>query len=62
MMDADKKRRNQISEKIIGAAYRVSNELGAGFLEKVYENALLHELKKSHLKAVLQIWQPEGGN
>jgi len=38
---------NQITEKIIGCAYRVSNTLGCGFLEKVYENALAHELKKS---------------
>ena len=29
-----------ITEAIIGAAYVVSNDLGAGFLEKVYENAL----------------------
>ena len=36
---------DEISEKIIGAAYRVSNILGVGFLEKVYENALVHELK-----------------
>lgn len=35
---------NQLKEKIIGCAYRVHNELGAGFLEKVYENALLIEL------------------
>ena len=40
---------NQISEKIIGSSYTVINTLGAGFLEKVYENALLIELKKSNL-------------
>jgi len=32
---------NRITEKIIGCAYTVSN----GFLEKVYENALAHELR-----------------
>lgn len=42
--DADK-----LTEKIIGCAYVVSNSLGAGFLEKVYENALAHELKKAGL-------------
>ncbi|MEA3504191.1 MAG: GxxExxY protein [Bacteroidota bacterium] len=35
---------NQISEKIIGCAFKVSNTLGAGFLEKVYQNALMIEL------------------
>ena len=40
---------NTITEKIIGCAYKVSNELGCGFLEKPYENALVHELRKSGL-------------
>ncbi len=40
---------NPITEKIIGCAYVVSNSLGAGFLEKVYENALVHELRKAGL-------------
>lgn len=40
---------NQISNKIIGCAYTVSNTLGVGFLEKVYENALVIELRKSNL-------------
>jgi len=31
---------DKLSERIIGCAYAVSNGLGAGFLEKVYENAL----------------------
>ena len=39
-----------VSEKIIGAAYKVSNMLGAGFLEKVYENALAHQLRKDGVK------------
>ena len=38
---------NAISEKIIGCAFTVSNTLGAGFLEKVYENALSIELRKA---------------
>jgi len=36
-----------LTEKILGCAFRVSNELGPGFLEKVYENALAHELRKA---------------
>ncbi len=31
---------NELTEKVIGCAYEVHRELGAGFLEKVYENAL----------------------
>lgn len=38
---------NEITEKIIGCAYTVSNRLGSGFLEKVYENAMCIELNKS---------------
>ena len=34
-----------VSEAIIGAAFHVSNSLGCGFLEKVYENALAVELR-----------------
>ncbi len=40
---------NGLSERIIGAADKVSNVLGCGFLEKVYENALVLELRKSGL-------------
>lgn len=40
---------NAISEKIIGCAFAVANGLGCGFLEKVYENALAHELRKAGL-------------
>jgi GxxExxY protein len=45
---------NALSERIIGAAYKVSNTLGAGFLEKVYENALAHELRQSGLRVEQQ--------
>jgi GxxExxY protein len=31
-------------ERVIGAAYEVGNVLGSGFLEKVYERALMREL------------------
>ncbi|WP_319559791.1 GxxExxY protein [Marispirochaeta sp.] len=40
---------DQITEIIIGASFEVMNELGAGFLEKVYENALLAELKEHNV-------------
>ena len=45
---------NQISKRIIGCAFTVSNTLGNGFLEKVYENALVHELRKSGLTVAQQ--------
>lgn len=38
-----------ITDKIIKAFYKVYNELGYGFLEKVYENALFLELKEMGL-------------
>jgi len=46
---------DELTETIIGCAYDVANGLGNGFLEKVYENALAHELRKRGL-AVEQQW------
>ena len=40
---------DELTEKVIGCAYLVHNELGAGFLEKVYENALRIELAEAGL-------------
>ena len=45
---------DKLTERIIGCAYTVSNELGAGFVEKVYENALAHELRKAGLRVEQQ--------
>ena len=42
----------EITEKIIGAFYRVYNTLGYGFLEKVYQNAMVVELQRQGLKAI----------
>ena len=42
-------------ERIIGASYEVANVLGAGFLEKVYERALVHELELRGLKVKSQV-------
>ena len=40
----------ELTEKIIGAAFEMHNTLGAGFLEKVYQNALVKELTlRGHL-------------
>ena len=48
-MDTDEERLNQITETIIGCAFKVCNVLGCGFAEKVYKNSLAHELQKSGL-------------
>jgi GxxExxY protein len=40
----------ELTEKIIAAAYAVHNELGSGFLEKVYENAMAVELRKRGIR------------
>ncbi len=45
---------NDITYAINGAIFEVNKILGPGFLEKVYENALLYELKSRGLKAVCQ--------
>jgi GxxExxY protein len=39
----------ELTGKIIGAFYQVYNDLGYGFLEKVYENALAHKLRQAGL-------------
>jgi GxxExxY protein len=46
-MHADEAKVNRLSERVIGCAFQVMNTLGAGFLEKVHENALVHELRKT---------------
>jgi GxxExxY protein len=45
-MHTDKDKINDITEKVIGCAFKVGNKLGIGFLEKCYENALALELRK----------------
>ena len=45
---------DHITEKIIGCVHQVSNILGIGFLEKVYENALVVELTQAGLLVAQQ--------
>jgi GxxExxY protein len=54
-MDTDEERLNQITEKIIGCAFEVHNTLGPGFAERVYENALVYELRKIGLAVQQQV-------
>jgi len=44
----------ELTEKIISAAYRVYNKMGFGFLESVYEKCLLIELEREGLRAESQ--------
>src|ERR1700733_6436556 len=43
-----------LTENVLGAVFEVSNTLGAGFLEKVYERALLRELGLRGIRAAAQ--------
>ncbi len=45
---------NELTKRIIACAYTVSNTLGVGFVEKMYENAYTHELRKDNLKVLQQ--------
>jgi GxxExxY protein len=44
----------ELTEKVIGAAYEVHNELGSGFLEVIYQTALARELTARGVKAIVQ--------
>jgi len=50
--------RESLIHQVVGAVYEVSNVLGAGFLEKVYERALLKELRARGIKAETQVPGP----
>lgn len=45
----------ELTSEILGACFEVSNELGCGFLESVYEKALLVALRDRGLKAASQV-------
>ncbi len=47
--------KKEISDKIIGLAIEVHKNLGNGFLEKVYENAMMLELKMNNFKSINQV-------
>jgi len=49
---------NPLAEIVIGAAYEVSNTLGAGFLEKLYERALMSELTLRGISVRSQVVYP----
>jgi len=45
----------EITNKIVKSAYEVHRVLGPGFLEKVYENAMIHEIGKRSVKCEAQM-------
>lgn len=47
-----------LTERIIGAAIAVHKKLGPGFIESIYENALVIELRKLGLKVLQQVEIP----
>jgi GxxExxY protein len=51
----DEMRHQELSEKIIAAAYRAHNELGHGFMERVYKNALAIELGEAGLRCSCEV-------
>jgi GxxExxY protein len=51
----DREALNALSGNVIGAVYEVANGLGAGFLEKVYERALMRELALRGIRVVAQV-------
>ncbi|MEE8380799.1 MAG: GxxExxY protein [Thermodesulfobacteriota bacterium] len=44
----------ELTERIINVFYKVYNKLGYGFLEKIYENAMMLELKKEGITSTSQ--------
>ena len=51
----ERERLNELSRAVIGSAQKVSSSLGYGFLEKVYENSLCHELRKRGVEVHQQV-------
>jgi GxxExxY protein len=52
--DYKNSKHRELTEDIIRIFYKVYNALGYGFLEKVYENSLIIELKKAGIAAIPQ--------
>ncbi len=52
--DAERAELDRLTERVIGCAFEVTNTLGSGFLEKVYENALAVELRRQSIRVEQQ--------
>jgi GxxExxY protein len=51
----ERMRHQELSEKVIAAAYRAHNELGHGFMEKVYKNAMAIELAEVGVRCSCEV-------
>ncbi len=49
---------SDLTEAVFGSAFEIANVLGAGFLEKVYERALIQELALRGVRARAQVSFP----
>jgi GxxExxY protein len=54
-MQSEKLKHHELTEKIIGIFYDVYNELGHGFLESVYEQALALALAQAGMRVERQV-------
>jgi GxxExxY protein len=52
--DPTEVKEKELTERIIGIFYKVFNALGYGFLEKVYENAMIIELERERVPFISQ--------
>ena len=57
-MNANERESDNLVKEVVGALYEVSNVLGCGFLEKVYERALVRELGARGLRVQSQVVFP----
>ena len=59
MMNADEQEIiNDLTERVLGAVFEVSNTLGCGFLEMIYENAMIQELLLRGIRVASQVRFP----
>jgi len=54
MLNLENYKHSVLTQAIIKEAYYIFNHLGSGFMEKVYENALILRLKKRHFNVKSQ--------
>lgn len=51
-MEKEKYKHNNLTQKIIGLAFELFNEIGTGYPEKVYQKGLATKLEENHVKYI----------